>query len=202
MCGCSAAAARGPTQVRARADRRRLSNVIAALIQAGNTPLHNAAYEGKIEVAQVLLQMGADVNALNNAGDRPWHWANNMDNEAMMAFLEKNGANKDQGRVLLQDHVPKTKGESGRRARERRRASAAGAPTTLVRGRLMCAHRCPSAPARARPSIPPSISRVPFATDFYENYPEHPPPHPEYLEWREEEDRKYEQEKHKLIPGM
>lgn len=114
MCGCSAAAARGPTQVRARADRRRLSNVIAALIQAGNTPLHNAAYEGKIEVAQVLLQMGADVNALNNAGDRPWHWANNMDNEAMMAFLEKNGANKDQGRVLLQDHVPKTKGESGR----------------------------------------------------------------------------------------
>eukprot|EP00793_Prasinoderma_coloniale_P000682 PRCOL_00003832-RA len=134
-------------EVRARADRRRLSNVIAALIQAGNTPLHNAAYEGKIEVAQVLLQMGADVNALNNAGDRPWHWANNMDNEAMMAFLEKNGANKDQGRVLLQDHVPKTK-------------------------------------------------------DFYENYPEHPPPHPEYLEWREEEDRKYEQEKHKLIPGM
>lgn len=66
----------------------------------------------------------------------------------------------------------------------------------------MCAHRCPSAPARAGPSIPPSISRVPFATDFYENYPEHPPPHPEYLEWREEEDRKYEQEKHKLIPGM
>ena len=137
----------------ARAMRWRGSDVCCQLTcfafdaQAGNTALHNAAYEGKIEVAQVLIQLGADVNLINNAGDRPWHWAQNMQNEEMMAFLEKNGANTEQGRILVPDHVPKVK-------------------------------------------------------DFYENYPEHPAPRPEYLEWKEEEDRKFEYEKHKLIPGM
>ena len=56
---------------------------------AGNTPLHSAAYEGWIEGAQLLLSLGAKVNASNNAGDRPWHWAQNMDHDDMMAFLEK-----------------------------------------------------------------------------------------------------------------
>ena len=56
---------------------------------AGNTPLHSAAYEGWIEGAELLLTLGAKVNASNNAGDRPWHWAQNMGHEAMMKFLEK-----------------------------------------------------------------------------------------------------------------
>ena len=56
---------------------------------AGNTPLHSAAYEGWIEGAQLLLSLGAKVNASNNAGDRPWHWAQNMDHNDMMAFLVK-----------------------------------------------------------------------------------------------------------------
>lgn len=56
---------------------------------AGNTPLHTAAYEGWIEGAQVLLSLGAKVNASNNAGDRPWHWARNMGHQDMMDLLLK-----------------------------------------------------------------------------------------------------------------
>lgn len=56
---------------------------------AGNTPLHNAAYDGWIEGAELLLSLGAKINASNNAGDRPWHWARNMGHQDMMDFLVK-----------------------------------------------------------------------------------------------------------------
>jgi Ankyrin repeat len=56
---------------------------------AGNTPLHSAAYEGWTEGIELLISLGAKVNASNNAGDRPWHWARNMDQQAAMAALEK-----------------------------------------------------------------------------------------------------------------
>jgi len=56
---------------------------------AGNTPLHCAAYEGWAEGVQLLLSLGAKVNASNNAGDRPWHWARNMDRPDVMELLER-----------------------------------------------------------------------------------------------------------------
>jgi hypothetical protein len=37
-----------------------------AAAQAGNTPLHNAAYEGWLDGVNLLLQAGAKVNASNN----------------------------------------------------------------------------------------------------------------------------------------
>ena len=46
---------------------------------AGNTPLHCAAYAGWEEGCEILLSLGAKVNASNNAGDRPWHWAKTWD---------------------------------------------------------------------------------------------------------------------------
>ena len=76
---------------------------------AGNTPLHNAAYEGWIEGAELLLQLGAKINASNNAGDTPWHWAENMRNTEMMDFLVKNGATKQLGQVIVPEHIPKVK---------------------------------------------------------------------------------------------
>lgn len=76
---------------------------------AGNTPLHCAAYEGWLEGCELLLSLGAKLDASNNAGDRPWHWARNMGHDGIMQFLEKNGASKDQGDVLVQDHIPKVK---------------------------------------------------------------------------------------------
>ena len=54
---------------------------------AGNTPLHNAAYEGWLEGVELLLSLGAKVNASNNAGDRPWHWADNMGHDDVKALL-------------------------------------------------------------------------------------------------------------------
>jgi ankyrin repeat protein len=39
--------------------------------QAGNTPLHNAAYEGWQEGAELLLKLGAKINASNNV--RAWN---------------------------------------------------------------------------------------------------------------------------------
>ena len=56
---------------------------------AGNTPLHCAAYEGWLEGCELLLNLGAKLNASNNAGDRPWHWAKNMGHKDVMEFLEK-----------------------------------------------------------------------------------------------------------------
>jgi ankyrin repeat protein len=56
---------------------------------AGNTPLHSAAYNGWTEGIDLLISLGAKLNASNNAGDRPWHWARNMDQKAAMAALEK-----------------------------------------------------------------------------------------------------------------
>mmetsp|Transcript_44889 Transcript_44889/g.85818 ORF Transcript_44889/g.85818 Transcript_44889/m.85818 type:complete len:117 (+) Transcript_44889:2337-2687(+) len=78
-------------------------------MQAGNTPLHNAAYEGWIEGAELLLKLGAKINASNNAGDTAWHWADNMRNEDMCDFLVKNGASRRQGNVIVPEHIPKVK---------------------------------------------------------------------------------------------
>ena len=99
---------------------------------AGNTPLHHAAYEGWLQGAELLLSLGAHINASNNAGDRPWHWARNMGHADMMEMLEQvwyipwqhmveftpeatsvsvlqNGAVTEQGKVLVADHIPKVK---------------------------------------------------------------------------------------------
>eukprot|EP00955_Chlamydomonas_euryale_P060270 357663-Chlamydomonas_euryale.AAC.22 len=50
-------------------------------------PVHNAAFEGWVEGSELLLSAGAKVNASNNAGDTPWHWAANMGNEDVMSLL-------------------------------------------------------------------------------------------------------------------
>ncbi len=48
-----------------------------------------AGYEGWLEGAELLLGLGAKIDASNNAGDRPWHWAHNLGHTAMLALLEK-----------------------------------------------------------------------------------------------------------------
>jgi ankyrin repeat protein len=56
---------------------------------AGNTPLHNAAWAGWLEGVELLLGLGAKVDASNNAGDRPWHWATNMGHAEVAELLIK-----------------------------------------------------------------------------------------------------------------
>ena len=40
-------------------------------MQDGNTPLHNAAAMGHLEVVQLLLQHGADKELKDNPGNKP-----------------------------------------------------------------------------------------------------------------------------------
>lgn len=57
-------------------------------------PDTHAAWSGWEEGVQQLLRLGAKVNASNNAGDRPWHWARNMGHTGVMAILEQVGAGR------------------------------------------------------------------------------------------------------------
>lgn len=81
---------------------------------AGNTPLHSAAFEGWAEGVEALLRAGAKPLASNNAGDRPWHWATTMGHDAVADQLARAcpgglAAAEQQGKVIVQDHVPKVK---------------------------------------------------------------------------------------------
>jgi hypothetical protein len=49
------------------------------------------------------------IDASNNAGDRAWHWADNMGHDAVKRALEAAGADTSPGPVLVQDHVPKVR---------------------------------------------------------------------------------------------
>ena len=48
----------------------------------GNTPLHLSTARGQVEVAQLLIENGADVNAQNDEGSTPLHRASEGQKEA------------------------------------------------------------------------------------------------------------------------
>lgn len=56
-----------------------LVDVVNEVHASGNTALHLAAYIGDESIVALLLELGAKVNASNNAGDRPLHWAMAME---------------------------------------------------------------------------------------------------------------------------
>ena len=53
----------------------------------GNTPLHCAALGGHTDVAQLLVDAGADLEATNNEGDRPLHLGAGAGNLPFLKFL-------------------------------------------------------------------------------------------------------------------
>jgi hypothetical protein len=57
----------------------------------GYTPLHYAAWKGRIEIARLLLQNGAEVNVRNNDGNTPLHWAAEQDDVDILHLLVENG---------------------------------------------------------------------------------------------------------------
>jgi ankyrin repeat protein len=62
----------------------------------GNTPLHFAASEGHLEVARMLLELGADVNSQNDEGLTPLQRASQVQREGesgIMRLLLDYGAN-------------------------------------------------------------------------------------------------------------
>lgn len=58
---------------------------------AGSTPLHRAALRGDAEAVAALIKSGADVNATNEAGATPLHYA--AGSEGVVDLLLKAGAN-------------------------------------------------------------------------------------------------------------
>lgn len=59
----------------------------------GRTPLHTAAYGGKLNIVQLLLSRGADVNAITTTGSTPLHGAALYGHEAVLKLLVEKGAN-------------------------------------------------------------------------------------------------------------
>ena len=58
----------------------------------GFTPLHVAAFKGYTDVVRLLLNNGADINAVAIGGKTPLHLAHEGKNEEMAAFLRQRGA--------------------------------------------------------------------------------------------------------------
>jgi hypothetical protein len=57
-----------------------------------DTPLHAAAHLGHLEIAELLLRHGADVNARGDGGDTPLHEAANNGHVEVVELLLKHGA--------------------------------------------------------------------------------------------------------------
>ncbi len=56
------------------------------------TPLHEAAAMGHLEVARLLLERGADVNAKNKHGFTPLHFAAGIGHTDVAKLLLEHGA--------------------------------------------------------------------------------------------------------------
>jgi len=70
-------------------------SLVRARDKDGSTPLHCAAWNGHVDVAQILLQAGADINDHNrNAhwGTTPLHAAAHGDQKQVAALLIAEGA--------------------------------------------------------------------------------------------------------------
>lgn len=61
--------------------------------ERGETPLHSACIKGDLAAVETLLEQGADINTVDNAGWAPLHEAANHGHEEIVVYLLKNGAN-------------------------------------------------------------------------------------------------------------
>ena len=60
----------------------------------GYTPLHKAAREGRQDIAELLIDKGAEINARNNEGETPLDAALEKYHQDLAAMLMAHGAKK------------------------------------------------------------------------------------------------------------
>jgi ankyrin repeat protein len=75
-----------------------LSNLLEHLdesTESGSTPLHFAALQPNPEVLSILLNAGANANALNYYHESPLHWAVKAGNAEIVSLLLEAGARPD-----------------------------------------------------------------------------------------------------------
>jgi uncharacterized protein len=63
-------------------------------MEGGNTPLHEAAQRGNLELAKLLISKGADMNATLEDGRTPLALAAARKHEALVELFQKNGATR------------------------------------------------------------------------------------------------------------
>ena len=85
----AAAAGRHPEIVKLLLDRGASANAVQ---HGGWTPLHSAAQNGDLDSARALLAAGADVSARADNHQKPLDLALTKAQQAMVEFLEANGA--------------------------------------------------------------------------------------------------------------
>jgi ankyrin repeat protein len=71
------------------------STLMNASDEAGNTPLHLAAWRGRQNVAEYMLSLGAEVNAANSERETPLHWAALRNDDDLVALLLWHGADTE-----------------------------------------------------------------------------------------------------------
>lgn len=67
--------------------------LLTELAPSTRTPLHTAAYTGKLNIVQLLISRGADVNATTSTGSTPMHGATLYNHEAVIRLLVAKGGN-------------------------------------------------------------------------------------------------------------
>ena len=72
-------------------ENRQLIHRVKSL-EDGDTPLHSAARQGRVELASLLIARGADINARNNSGKTALQLAIEEKQDAIAELLRKAGA--------------------------------------------------------------------------------------------------------------
>ena len=66
---------------------------VSAAKSNGTTPLHDASWNGHLEVARLLVELGADVSAAKQDGTTPLHDAVRNRHQQVAKLLAERGAN-------------------------------------------------------------------------------------------------------------